>query len=446
MRKILYLCLFFVAAAVHAQQNKSYTFSLTEAVNFALDSNYTAINAKRDVEAAFKQKWETTATGLPQISAQVDYQNQLKQPVTPLPAELVGGQPGTFVPVIFAVPQTMTATATLNQMIFDGSYIVGLQAAKTFLRYSQNAQEKTRSLVRKEVINAYGTVILAKENISILEKNRATLEKNLRETTEIFKNGLAEEEDVEQLQITLSGVDIQLDNAKRLLDISQQLFNISIGIDLNAPVNFTDSLESLIQSQMTLELLSEGLDLENNIDFKIAENFTKQRELELKLEKSRALPSLNAFVNYGTSAFGDNFSFFDTDTPWFQSSIFGVSLQVPIFSSLGRSAKTKRAEIAFDQAKTEFTEAVQRIKLEANTAKNNYQFSIEKFENTKNNLRLAERIENKNQIKFFEGLSSSFELRQAQMQLYNAQQEYLQAMLEVINNKAELERILNTTN
>jgi outer membrane protein len=446
MRKILYLCLFFAAAAVHAQQNKSYTFSLNEAVTFALDSNYTAINAKRDVEAAFKQKWETTATGLPQISAQVDYQNQLKQPVTLIPGEIAQQPNVDFVPVIFGVPQTMTATATLNQMIFDGSYIVGLQAAKTFLRYSKNAEEKTKSLVRKEVINAYGTVILAKENIAILENNRATLEKNLRETTEIFKNGLAEEEDVEQLQITLSGVDIQLDNARRLLEISQQLFNISIGIDLNAPVKFTDSLESLIQSQMTLELLTEGLVLENNIDFKIAENFTKQRELELKLEKSRALPSLNAFVNYGTAAFDDNFSFFDTDTPWFQSSVLGVSLQVPIFSSLGRSAKTKRAEIAFDQAKTEFTEAVQRIKLEANAAKNNYQFSIEKFENTKNNLRLAERIENKNQIKFFEGLSSSFELRQAQMQLYNAQQEYLQAMLEVINNKAELERILNTTN
>lgn len=446
MRQLLYLIIFFVVTGLQAQQKKSYRFTLQEAVTFALDSNYSAINAKRDVDAAFKQKWETTATGLPQISAQVDYQNQLKQPVTPLPAELVGGQPGTFVPIIFAVPQTMSATATLNQMIFDGSYIVGLQAAKTFLRYSQNAQEKTRSLVRKDVISAYGTVILAKENISILEKNRATLEKNLRETTEIFKNGLAEEEDVEQLQITLSGVDIQLDNAKRLLDISKQLFSISVGIDLDAEVEFSDSLLQLIENQMSLEILSEDLVLENNIDFKIAENFTQQRELELKLEKSRALPSLNAFVNYGTTAFGNNFSFLDADTPWFQSSILGVSLQVPIFSSLGRSAKTKRAEIAFDQAKTEFRETIQKIKLEANSAKNNYKFAVEKYENTKNNLRLAERIENKNQIKFFEGLSSSFELRQAQIQLYNAQQEYLQAMLEVINNKAELERILNTTN
>lgn len=446
MRQLLYLIIFFVVTGLQAQQKKSYRFTLQEAVTFALDSNYSAINAKRDVDAAFKQKWETTATGLPQISAQVDYQNQLKQPVTPLPAELVGGQPGTFVPVIFAVPQTMSATATLNQMIFDGSYIVGLQAAKTFLRYSQNAQEKTRSLVRKDVISAYGTVILAKENISILEKNRATLEKNLRETTEIFKNGLAEEEDVEQLQITLSGVDIQLDNAIRLLDISKQLFSISVGIDLDAEVEFSDSLLQLIENQMSLEILSEDLVLENNIDFKIAENFTQQRELELKLEKSRALPSLNAFVNYGTTAFGNNFSFLDADTPWFQSSILGVSLQVPIFSSLGRSAKTKRAEIAFDQAKTEFREAIQKIKLEANSAKNNYKFAVEKYENTKNNLRLAERIENKNQIKFFEGLSSSFELRQAQMQLYSAQQEYLQSMLDVINNKAELERILNTTN
>src|SRR5690606_9552325 len=213
---ILILC---CLGSGYAQQQKSYTFSLQEAVEFALDSSYTAINAQRDVVAALKQKWETTATGLPQISAQVDYQNQLKQPVTLIPAEFNGGEPGTYFPVVFGVPQTLTATATLNQLLFDGSYLVGLQAAKTFLQYTQNNEEKTYSLIRKEVVNAYGTVLLAKENIEILEKNRATLDKNLRETSEIFKNGLTEEEDVEQLQITLANIDIQLNNAKRLLEL-----------------------------------------------------------------------------------------------------------------------------------------------------------------------------------------------------------------------------------
>ncbi len=446
MHKIILTGLLFISALGFSQEREFYSFTLEEAVNFAIDSNYTAINSRRDVLAALKQRWETTATGLPQISAAVDYRNNLKQQVTLIPAEFSGGEPGTFTPVVFGVPQTMGTTATLNQLLFDGSYIVALQASKTFLEYSKNLEEKTTSVIRKEVINAYGSVLLSQENIKILEKNKETLEKNLKETTEIFKNGLIEEEDVEQLQITLSNVETQLNNSKRVLELSQQVFNITLGIDLENQVILTEDLDKLIVENIDLQLLSKTLSLEKNIDYKIANNFTEQRRLELKLEKYKALPTLSGFVNYGTQANSDTFTFLDSDQRWFQSSIAGVSLQIPIFSSLGRTARTQRAEIAFDQAKTEFDEAVQNIKLEVNAAKDDYQFAIEKYQNAKSNLALAERIESKNQIKFFEGLSGSFDLRQAQLQLYTAQQEYLQAMLDVINKKAELERVLNTTN
>ena len=78
------------------------------------------------------------------------------------------------------------------------------------------------------------------------------------------------------------------------------------------------------------------------------------------------------------------------------------------------------------------------------TAKSNYQFATEDYYNKKRNLELAKRIAQKNETKFFEGIGSSFELRQAQTQLYGAQQQILQTMLDVINAKAELETITNT--
>jgi outer membrane protein len=446
MRYLFIVLLFFAASQGIAQKKQSYTFTLQDAIDFAMSNNRTAINAKRDVMAALKQKWEATAAGLPQIDANVDYQNQLKQPVSLIPAEFSGGEPGTFIPVIFGVPQTMTATATLNQKIFDGSYLVGLQASKTFLEYSRNAEEKTGSDLRKEVINAYGNVLLAKENISILENNKEALEKNLKETREIFQNGMGEEEDVEQLQITYSNMEIQLANAKRVLELSNQLFNITLGIDLEVPVVLTESLDVLIEKNIRMEILSEELDLARNIDYKIAYNLTEQRRLEYKLEKSKYLPTLDAFVNYGTAAYSSNFNFFNGNQQWFQSSVLGVSLKVPIFSSFDRKAKTQRAAIALDKAKTDLDSAIQQAKLATKTAKNDYQFAVDKYGNAKRNLALAERIENKNQVKFFEGLSSSFDLRQAQLQLYTAQQEFLQSMLDVINNKAELERILNIKN
>ena len=445
MKKIILILLFILSASiVNAQENKTYSFSLEEAIIFALDSNYTAMNARRDIAAAIKQKWETIATGLPQINAAVSYQNNLKQPVTLLPAEITGGDPGTFVPIIFGTKQNASATATLSQLLFDGSYIVGLQAAQAFLDFSENASEKTNLEVRKAVINAYGSVLLAEENVSIFQKNKTTLEKNLTETKAIFLNGLTEEEDVEQLQITLLDIETLLNNAKRMAVISRETLNMVLGIPIKKEVKITDTLENLTTQNISLSVLDETLKVEKNIDYKIAFNLTQQRSLELKLEKSKALPSLSAFVNYGAQANSEGFTFFDSDQRWFQSSIFGVNMTVPIFSSGGRGARTQRAKIALENANTLLKQTTEQIRLDANTAKSNYQFAIENYENSKKNLALAKRIEYKNQVKFVEGLNTSFELRQAQTQLYSTQQNYLQAMLNVIITKAELETILNT--
>ncbi len=442
-KKILIFSFLLIAALGFSQQQKNYTFSLEEAVTFALDSNYTSINAQRDIAKAIKQKWETTAQGLPQIDGSISYNNNLKQPVTLLPAEITGGEPGTFVPVTFGTKQNANAVATLNQLIFDGSYLVGLKAAKAFLRYSENANEKTRLEVRKGVINAYGSVLLAQELVAIFEKNKTNLEQNLNETRKIYENGLGEEESVEQLEITLLDIETQLNNARRSQAIAKQMFNLALGIDVEAPVALTDGLNQLADQNISLSLLDSSIKIEDNVDYKIAFNLTEQRYFENRLEKSKFLPRLSAFVNYGTSANSDDFSFFSGDQKWYQSSVFGVSLNVPIFSSGMRSSAAQRTKIALDQAKTDLDQTKQQIKLDLTTAQSNYQFAIDNYENSKKNLALAERIEKKNQIKFTEGLSTSFDLRQAQTQLYTAQQQYFQSMLQVINEKANLETVLN---
>jgi outer membrane protein TolC len=445
MRNIfVILFLFSGAFASYGQTSKDYQFALEEAISFALDSNYTAINSRRDIARAIKQKWETTASGLPQINAGINYQNNLKQPVSLIPGELIGGDPGSFVPVIFGTQQLATATATLEQLIFDGSYLVGLQAAKAFLDYSENANEKVQLEVRKGVINAYASVLLAEELVTIFQRNKSTLEKNLYEIRETFNNGLAEEEDVEQLEITLLEVDTQLSNATRTEKISRQMFKVALGIDINEKVILTENIDDLTRQNISLDIMDTSLNLEENIDYKIAYNFTEQRSLELKLEKSRALPSLNAFVNYGTQAFSNDFTFFDSSQEWFQSSVLGVSLNIPIISSGLRGARTQQARIALDQAETQLEETMQNIELEYATALNVYQFRLENYENSKKNLSLAERIEQKNQVKFSEGIATSFELRQAQTQLYTAQQRYIESMLNVINAKTDLETVLNT--
>lgn len=443
MRNYIYLFIFLWSSVPLISQETPQSFSLDEAIAYALENNYNAINANRDIIDAQKQKWETIATGLPQISGAVSYQNQLKQPVSLIPAEFFGGEPGTFQPIVFGQAQQANATATLKQQIFDGSYIVGVQATKAFLDYSQNNKEKTTQDVLKAVVESYGNVLLARESEAILQRNAATLEKTLFETQKLFENGLGDEESVEQLQITLSTIQNQLKNSTRLKDITLQMLNLIMGLPVENQTQLEENLDDLTQRQIDFNLLEADFTVENNVDYKMVYNLNEQRYFEHKLARSKALPTLNAFINYGTSAFSDNFDFFDGEQEWYDSSVLGFDLSIPIFSSLKRSASTQRAKIAMEKAKTELTETEKRLRLQLEQVKSDYILAIEEYETSKENLGLAERIEKKNQIKYQEGIASSFDLRQAQTQLYTAQQEYLQSMVDVINKKTELETILN---
>lgn len=443
MKQTIIITLLLFVGFANAQEKEKYAFTLDQAIEHALQNNYKAINASRDIESAKQKKWETTASGLPQINGTVNYQNNFVLQKSVVPAEFFGGNPGEFQEVEFGTKHNMTANGSLSQLIFDGSYIVALQASKTYLQYYQNNKIKTDNEIREMVTNYYGNVLLAKESVAILEKNKSTLEKNLFDTQETYKNGLIEEESVEQLQITLASINSSLSNTNRLVDISTKMLKIALGLDIDDSLELTDQLDDLTIKKVDLSFGNETFEVKNNIDYQIAENFKEQRRLEYKLQKAAYLPTLSASANFGYNSFSNEFTFFNQDQKWFNFSYLGVNLNVPIFSSFGKRAKNQQAQIAYEQAQTQLTEAEQMLKLQYETAKSDYEYSIEQYATSKSNLKLAERIENKQQIKFKEGLSTSFEFSEAQRQLYAAQQSYLQSMIDVINKKTTLDKITN---
>jgi outer membrane protein len=422
---------------------QSYSLSLEEAIIYALSNNYTAINAGRDIETAKQKKWETTAAGLPQIDGFVDYINNFEIQRSIVPAEFFGGNKGEFTEVAFGTKHSMNSRVSLSQLIFDGSYVVALQASKTYLKFYRNAKQKTDIEIKELIINSYGNILLAEESIAILKKNKTSLEKTLFDTKETFKNGLIEEENVEQLQIILASLNSNLKNTVRLLDIANKMLKINLGIDIDEQLLLTDKLENLTIANLDTSFSQEEFNTADNINYQIAVNFQEQRQLEYKLEKSKALPTLSANINVGYNAFGNQFQFFEQNQRWLNYSNLGLNLNIPIFSSLARSSRTQQAKIALEQSKTQLNETNQRLKLLHATAKSEYDFSIEQYTTAKSNLNLAERIEKKQQIKFSEGLSSSFDFSEAQRQLYSAQQDYLQSMVDIINKKASLEKLIN---
>jgi outer membrane protein len=450
MKKLIFILSFlFALTGINAQEitknkpEQNYSFSLEQAIEYALQNNYSAINATRDIEISKQKKWETTASGLPQISGTVGYQKAFELQKSVVPAKFFDQNASVddFAEVAFGAKQSMGASVTLSQLIFDGSYIVALQASKAYLQYYQNYKKKSDVEIREMITNSYGNVLLAEESIKILEKNKTVLEKNYNDINQIYKNGLGEEESVEQISITLASVKSSLNNIKRVRELSLKMLKINLGIDIEGNLNLTDNLDTLSKNNVALALDNAEFKVENSIDYQIASNFVTQKKLQLKLEKSKDLPSLAAAVNFGYNSFGNTFSFFNSDQRWFNYSNMGINLNVPIFTSFGSSARKQQAKIALEQAQTQQTDIAQKLKLQYQRAKSDFEFSIEEYATAKSNLNLAERIEKKQQIKFKEGLSTSFEFSEAQRQLYSTQQSYLQSMVDVINKRAALEKL-----
>ena len=421
------------------------SLTLNEAIEFGLSNNRSIINADREILKAKKERWKTIAIGLPQVSSQINYQNFLEMPISLVPSEFFGGKAGTFEELTFGTEQIMVGSVKMEQLLFDGSYLVGLEASRVYLKISENLFEKTNLEVKKLIVNTYTNVLIAKLNISFLEKNKIALEANLREITELFKTGFEEQETVEQTQLSLSQINNQLKYAKNLMKITQEMVKFIIGYPAEKKLILESELEDIFNEDVFFDSIPSINQIDNNIDIRIADNNVKSEELQFKYEKSKSLPKLSGFINQTYTGNSNDFTFTDSQQKWYGSSIVGLNLTIPLFSSFGRSAISQKAKISLDQAITQLTETQERIKIEVNAAYNDYQLSIDNYFTEKENLRLAESIEKKNQNKFFEGVVQSFELRIAQMQLYSAQNNYVTAIQSVINKKTVLETLINKT-
>ena len=417
-------------------------FTLENAIDYALENNRLSKNATSDLEIANAKKWETIATGLPQINAFIDYNNNLKQPVSLVPAEFFGGNPGEFAELSFGTKQTIDGSVTLTQLLFDGSYMIGLASIKLYMDIAEKAKIKTDQEVKKATISAYGNALISQERVKILNKNLKNVKNNLDEIKKIYQNGFTELENVEQLTISYKSLKNSLDYATKIEKTTLNLFKLIIGYDIEKEITLLDNLSGLTLKSFDLNESSENFEIEKNIDYQLSLNNKKSQQTLLRLEQAKALPTLRAFLKGGYDGNNESFRFFKPNQKWYGYSFVGVTMSVPIFSSLRKSAKTQQAKIEFEKSVIDYSESKKRILIELENAESEYQYALNSYNNAIENLKLAEKIERKNQIKFLEGLVSGLELRQAQIQLYSIQNELLQSMLEVINKKTALEIML----
>ena len=439
MKKLLqFFAITAFSTVIFAQQN----FSLDEAWQYAIDHNVNVQKAKIDRTIADHKVKETIGIGLPQLDGQAKYNYFLNVPVQLLPAELAGGDPGKYIPVKFGQKQSMTGGLTLTQLLFNGSYIVGLQSSKAYKETAALAEEKTEISVKEGIMMAYAAVLITDENIKTLEENRKVVEKSLYDTNETYKIGLIEFQNVEQLEYSYKSLLANQQNLNRSREKVLMALKYLMGYPLDEKMVLTSTLDEIIRKNETLVDLNATVNTENHIDSRLAENALTISQLKLKLEKSKALPTLSSALASNYNAYSDDFNFLSSSQQWFNTSVVAVQLDIPIFSGLQRHWRTQQAKLEVEKAKLDVNDTKRSLSNKAYAATIEYNNAYNSYKNAEELIALSSSIYNKQRIKFKEGLGTSFDLQQSETQLYDSQAKFYQTALELIQAKTKLDEAL----
>lgn len=442
MRKLLSTVAFAAfSVTVFAQQ----AFSIDDAWQYAVNNNVNVQKAKIDQTIAEQKVKETIGIGLPKVDIQGTYNRFLKLPVQLLPAEMFGGEPGSYIPVQFGQKQTASGGITLSQLLFNGSYIVGLQSAKAYKETAALVEEKTEISIKQGILMAYTGVIVTDENLKTLEENRRVAEKALHDTETTYKVGLIELQNVEQQQYGYKSLVANQQNLVRTREKLATALKYLMGYPLDQPITLTSELAELVAKNETLAAVDLNPDVSNHIDYRIGRNALTLSELQLKLQRSKYLPSLAGFVSSTYNGNSNTFTFFNRDQQWFNTSLIGLQLDVPVFNGFQRKWQTEQAKLNVRKAELDLSETQNRLKNNAYAASVDYENAFNSFRNAQELIALSSSIYKKEQIKFKEGMGSSFTLQQAETQLYDAQRQYYQAALNLIQSRNSLDEALGLT-
>ena len=415
-------------------------FSLKEAQLYALENNYDIINAGTDIEIARKQVKENLAIGLPQISGKVGYNNNLELPTTLLPGEIIG-QPGQDVPVQFGTQHNANWGAELSQLIFSGTYLVGVMAAKAYVDVVESSFEKSEIGIKNTIAKSYYPVIILQENKKVFDSTLLSLNKMLYETEEYYKSGFIEDTDVDQLKLLISDMETTLSNIDNQLQIATNMLKYQLGLNANVNIEVTDKMDDLLATVDREFLLDSQFDHNNHIDYKVLMGQKKLSDLKLKLNQSEYWPTLVGFYSYNQNAMRDKFNFF-TDNKWYTSQMLGFQLDVPIFSSGNRKYKVQQTKLEMEKMNVMDMQLQQGLSLRVKTVKADFNNAYLIYMNRKMSVGNAEKIYQKTEIKYREGLSNSLDLSQTYNQFLNAQITYLTSILDLLIKKADLEKEL----
>ncbi len=429
----------FINVAVFAQDKSDFT--LEEAQQFGVENNLNRKNAALGVDESKKVVKETWTIGLPQVNGSATFQNFIDIPVQIVDASFFdpNAAEGTTMPVQFGTENTANYGIQANQLLFDGTYIVGLQASKTYLQLSEEGLEKTDIQIKDGISLSYYNVLVAEENERIITENVGRLESQYKEFKALHEKGFVEDIEVDQLEIIYLDAQKRVETTKRYVQNAYRTLNFQMGREIESELTLSDNLQDIYSKYDENALLNKELNMDEHIDYKMMLTQERIAELQLKAENASRLPSLSAFFNYSENAFANSLDL----NEWFPTTIIGLQLNVPIFKSFATEHRVAQRKIQLERIQNDKKLMEDNLKLQVSNARTSYVDALEQFQTARKNMELSEKILDKTTIKQKNGLASSLDVTVANNQYLESQGNYIQSLFNLLSAKSTLDKALN---
>ncbi|MCB0666705.1 MAG: TolC family protein [Saprospiraceae bacterium] len=446
--KAVAIGLIFFFAIWEPAQAQDHTYTLDEAISYAMENHNNIKAAILDIADAANNVKEYTAIGMPKVNGGIDLQHFIDIPTSILPrGSFFAGDPDQGIPpnpeedlkVQFGVKNNITANLSADVLLFDGSFFVGLQAAKLFKKMVTQQTEITKDELAENVAKAYLGVLLANKNEDLINKNIANLQTTLNETEQIYEQGFVEKLDVDRLQLSLNNLRLEADKVRSIVEVNKNVLKFSIGLPFDQDISVSETLEDIMLTQYELLTLDQVQPVfENRPELAALYTAGELNDLQIKRLKYGYLPVLRAFGNYSQVLQGNEF----LRGQWFPTTIVGLNLQIPIFDGFDKSSKIDRAEIARDKHLLTIDDTERAITLEVENAKIACKNALRTVESAEQSVDLSQNIYDTALIKYREGVGSSIEITQAESDLYAAQSRHINSIYQLLVANIDLEKAL----
>jgi outer membrane protein len=327
-------------------------------------------------------------------------------------------------------------------LIFDGSYLVGLKASKTYKELSTKNTARTRIETAVAVTKAYYSVLVSNEQLALVDANIERLKKSLNDTEQLFKNGFAEKIDVDRLTVLNNNLLTERENIIRLLALNVNLLKFQMGMTIGSSLSLKDRISDV--NTNNTPVLNDGSAYNRRIEYSLLQTQKKLNELDVKRYKSAFLPNLSAFGNFSRSFQNDSFSsLYDRSFP---TSLIGLKLSIPILSGGQKLYDLRNARLESLKTDNNLINLQNSIDLEVAQTQTAYVNGQKSLENQRRNMDLAKEVLRVTKIKYDQGVGSSLEVTTAETSLKESQNNYINALYDMLINKVNLDRALGNIN